>query len=514
METSKEFSRMRVVELEGVESRGEYVLPDYKGDVKKILYSRAVAEGSGRYQSAGMLESAGIVCYDIVYLDSEDRITPLSFTTDYDYSVKCADEAYLSSRESVRVENYGLRLMGPRKFSAKANLSSEVYISEAAEYSVGGNAPASEGIEMRTKEVSISTGSHASSAEQELAEELTRIEGAIVDEVEVLFSTAEPRGITVSGDRETKEVRCEIVVTALIKCRDESPYTVEDTISFREVIPASDIEGALSAEVDIHSHRVDVNPEENGVSVTTDIIASATVFGEGNTPLRIVVDCYSTERGTELDMGEFCYTEYISGGTGGEKLMHEMPRGEIGAEYVRDVLFSTATARVDSVEKNENTAIIKGAVRFGGVACEINEDGVLSYAPIKLEAPFEINVNLGVQIPDLARIIASVGASSASIELDGDLLRASCNLTAHASAYVECREPCVTFGNLTEERYGHDPSLVRVYYPLPGESLFEVAKKFHTSSLALARDNELTEQVFRQHTEPGSLAGIHALIIK
>ena len=45
METNKEFLTERVVVARGVESVGEYVLPDYLGDVRKLLLTTAVPTG-------------------------------------------------------------------------------------------------------------------------------------------------------------------------------------------------------------------------------------------------------------------------------------------------------------------------------------------------------------------------------------------------------------------------------------------------------------------------------------
>ena len=61
MEISKAYTKRRGIATECVQSTGEYVLPDYQGDVKRVLYSRARAVSSGKYQNGDSVESAGVV---------------------------------------------------------------------------------------------------------------------------------------------------------------------------------------------------------------------------------------------------------------------------------------------------------------------------------------------------------------------------------------------------------------------------------------------------------------------
>ena len=55
---------------------------------------------------------------------------------------------------------------------------------------------------------------------------------------------------------------------------------------------------------------------------------------------------------------------------------------------------------------------------------------------------------------------------------------------------------------------------VTVYYPRGGESLFDVAKKYKTTSLKIARDNDLSDQALSSFDTHDSLAGVKKLIIR
>ena len=85
MDQKREYTRQRRLHVEG-QSAQEYSLPDYQGDVKKILLQSAELMDGGRFQNGDSLDCIGSVIYKLVYLDSEGRITPVTFSSDYEMS--------------------------------------------------------------------------------------------------------------------------------------------------------------------------------------------------------------------------------------------------------------------------------------------------------------------------------------------------------------------------------------------------------------------------------------------
>lgn len=516
METSKEFVTQRTVILEGGQSSGEYVLPDYQGDVKKVLLTRACAVPSGKYKNGDVLDIVGVVTYDVVYIDSEDNITPLSFTTDYDMSLRIDDEMYVDAAVRTTISNFSLRLMGPRKFSAKAQLECECLVAERREYEVEGDTFGRDGAIARCKTVNILSGAYGKSEEREVAEEVAHIDGAIVDEVEVLLCDVECRNITAVGNDSGAEVKAEVCLTLLIKEMGEAPYTAERVLNFVADVPsdAFDEKMALTADVIVLSRRAEVNPVEDGVSIVASVILEAEVAAVGNVPLRVVSDCYSTVCECQNEVCDFPYTEHIGTRCEHERLSVEMPRESVSLEGARNILFTSATAKAASCEVDGNSVKVETIIRFSGIACEVSEDGVVTYAPIRLDVPFSDNVTYDLQIPESAKPRAHVVPTQAHIEIDTASVRPSCSMAIYTSLECERCESCVTSSTLAAEYPEADPSLVRVYYPEAGESLFEVAKRFHVSPHAIAGDNELCAEVFAAQDSPDGLNGIKYLVIK
>ena len=63
------------------------------------------------------------------------------------------------------------------------------------------------------------------------------------------------------------------------------------------------------------------------------------------------------------------------------------------------------------------------------------------------------------------------------------------------------------------EIFETDCAKITVYYPTADDTLFSVAKRFHTSPIKVARDNEITETVFASDNPTGSLSGVKRVII-
>ena len=96
------------------------------------------------------------------------------------------------------------------------------------------------------------------------------------------------------------------------------------------------------------------------------------------------------------------------------------------------------------------------------------------------------------------------------MDIDANHLKVTSSLVACVNLTADKKTRCLGASYVTDEEFERDDSVVTVYYPDASESLFEIAKKFHTSPYAIAETNRLSESVFS--SSPSSLAG--KLIIK
>lgn len=516
MQIEKEYYQDRSILRLHSESSGEYPLPDYNGDVKKVLLIKPSAVPSGKFLGDDSVEFSGIVSYSIVYLDSENNVTHTEFTTDYDIAVRVNGESYVDSDIDTEVSGFNVRLVGPRKFSAKCSLESDVHITERHSYSVDGDAFSEYEPEVATKELSVRSSCFAEGEERELAEEMFRLDGVITDEIDVLLCAADADVKSCSASGGGAELKGDVTLSVLYKNADDEIVKTDTKLPFNLGVSSDSFEGAdeVIPCVRVLSAKANVNPTDDGVSVVGSVIVQPHARALKNSSLAVITDSYLKERGCESEYRDLSYTEHICTESKEERVESTLPESEVTSEHVSDFLYASAIAHAESCELVDDKVKITGEIRFSAIACEVNEGGDKSYFTVKATVPFEQNVNVSCQTHDNVRIFCHLDVSDEKMENDNGKVLLSALLNTRVSLYSEKKQRCLGACYLTDEEYTRDPGVVTVYYPEPAESIFGVAKKFHTSVVRIAEDNSLTESVFASLHSPVSALGLKKLVIK
>ncbi len=518
MQTQNEYLLDRSIPALHSESAGEYPLPDYNGDVKRILMIKPRVIPSGKFLGDDAVEFSGVVNYDIVYLDGENNVTHADFSTDYDLSVKVLSDEYVDADISTTVAAYNVRLIGPRKFSAKCSLESNVHITERRALSVEGDA--FESYEPEVAEVSVDV-LHCSSFggdEREYAEELVRLEGAIVDEVQVLLSDVwvDVKSVTPTSEGRA-DIKGEMHFTLVYKNGDMMPEKVSRTFAYNESVSGDEIDSfqSVRAVANVLSVKSDINPDADGVAIVVSTILEPVLKCMKNEPLVVVKDAYLKERGTRAEYGDFNYTEFICSESADDDFGVRVALADMNDMSANcSFIHTEATPRVDLCEIVDNKVKISGEIRFSAIACEVNDKGEKNYVAVKHNAPFEQFININCQIHENMYPECSIYTYDTSIDIDGDSVYLSCSLRSSVSIVARRRQRCLGGAYLTDEEYSDDNSVITVYYPEEGESVFGIAKRFHTSVRTIAEDNMLSESVVATSDTSILTHGIKKLIIK
>lgn len=516
MKNEKEFLTDKSFNSLYSESVGEYSLPDYHTDVKKLLLIKARAVPSGKFINSDSIEFSGAVNYDIVYLDSDNRVTGCTFSTDYEVAVKCSSENVKDADADTRVGNFSIRLLGPRRFTAKASLTSCVHITEEAQYEISGDAFDGRDPEMLKKCAMVRRAVFGEGASAEYTDTIAELDGVIADECEVIAVTAEPRVTSFSRNEVGVDYQGEVNLSALMNTGTDTPVLYKKTVPVSGSVECEGIDQDTEVTVSlwVSAASVTVQPGEDGVTLVGTLSTSVKVRGFGNEKVELITDLYRTDVPTQNEYSDFSYTEHIASRREWVNFSETRTRSEEGSENIRNYVMSIAEARVDSAEPSEDGVKIKGEIKFSGVACEVFEDGSLGYSSAKYSVPFEQNVNLGCQLPEGSHIMCTTECKDTSVTLDNSKIFFDCRLCLDITADVQRRVSCVSSSSVSGDRYEKCGSVVTVYYPEAGETLFGIAKRYHTSVESVAQDNALSESVFNDLTSPILSAGVKRLIIK
>ena len=516
MQTEKEYLIGREINSLRCESVGEYSLPDYNGDVKKLLLVKAKAFPTGKFVGEDALEFSGTVGYEIVYLDAENSLTHAEFSTDYEAAVKISAESYVDSDVKTNVLGCNVRLVGPRKLMVKCSLDNDVYVSEKRAYRIEGDAFMEYEPEVLGAVAEISTPFFTSGEMRELSEEMVSIEGAIAEEVQMLLSDARFDLISLDADGDKVSVNGTVTVGTLLKNSDQPPRFITKQIPYSEELSLEDADGLemLDARLEIGGMKGNVTPTEDGVSVSVTLSVAPRVIGKRNCSLDVITDAYVKERGSLNEYSEFGYNEHICTQSKEESLEFRLPLSELGIEGGADVVYAEAQARVEGCDILDNGVLVKGEIRFSGIAMHENGGEEPNYYPVRFSVQYTQNVNMNCQIHENMRAYCVTNASDPKIYFDENNVYANVDVTSFVTLSAQKRQRCLGASYLTDEEYSGDASVVTVYYPDASESLFTIAKKFHTSVGEIAVSNKLTESAFASSDAPLGMHGVKKLLIK
>ena len=489
----------RVTDLR-CECSAEISLPDYNTDVRKILYFTATPHHVSSFASADALECSGEVTFDVVYLDFEGVISSASFSGDYNFKVKCDTEGYRDSLVETRLDNLSLRLMSPRKISAKATLDSNVLIlSEAALVLEGDALDASLDPQLEHSFAMVRKTSITPPEEREYAESLCRFEGKTVDDVQLLHLYAKPKIERLSTDGEGCELNGSILVEALIKT-DEAPlYKLEKKLDLSQRIDLNEVstDADLYAHLDVLSSSVAVRGDESGVELALDLICETRIVCEENQRLELVLDSYLCSCDVENTYYDFPFEEYLCKIHDEQEISEKIPFDSLGVGKLRDLVFTTAVLRIKSKSIDGDNLLIEGEILVSSIANEINDESLIETIPLKFSREFAKNVNLTYQNSEKSDIFVDIDLQDLSVNID-----ANC-ICLRGKMQIECA--LAERKNLTilkastivpNSDFVHNPSRIEVYYPVAGENLYSIAKSHHTTVKKIAADNPDAAEVF------------------
>lgn len=492
MNSEREFVRTIVRPDAIAESSGEYVMPDYQSDVRKILFSEAEIRPAGKFPCEDEVEFTGIVVYNVIYSDAEGKISGISFNSDYRLTVKLPNDNIENVFCEPRITNFALRLLSPRKLSAKCSVCASVRMNERQTFNVSGDAVEQKTLEKLERSVNLRVSSSSATGEREIAEEIKKLEGAIEDEVKVIYIKAVPASASARLNGEEATVGCRIKISALIENGDDSIFLAEKTVDIEQTLSYEGADGdtKLIPTILITSERANVRADEDGCTVIADVICEITVRGEGNTPVAIMSDAYLTDRPTANSYSDYKYSEIFDVLELNERHSAEINRSEIEEGLLREIPFVKAEPRLESVNVENGVAAVRGEVKYSGIASETNDDGSVSYSPIKYTAPFEKNVNLNCQKSDNLTVDARLYSFEADANIDANKIYLSSLLGVTLVASEDkCERILTECSAIDGEKYESAGACVTVYYPDDTETLFEVAKRFHVSLDRLAENN-------------------------
>ena len=498
-----------------VETGCEYSFPDYMGDIKKILSCRARCRDIGKLTADGALEVNGVVEYEVLYADSENKLTAISTSSDYTVSAPINEDTFRDSSVEGRVSSFSMRVTGPRKLSMRASVDNEVTLTHSASVAVLGDALNGENpSETDTRVIKIEDFIYGDVLEREYAEEAERLPGLAGEEIEIIAAGGDVRITEATATDGGAEFKGEIILYAIVKAPNEPPFRISKVIPISEAV---EIAGALREmpiipKAEVTSVSFGLNDDGDDKVIVANAIISLSANAVTNEEVEVITDAYLIDMETKAEYSNFNYETLSEIKRESIEVAERVPISSIVGDNIRGLVSSVAEISDVVATAVGKTAKIAGKIMLAMVACEINDDNSVGYIPIKHSFEFEENVNLSSQISDNSVVRCTLSHPDASALIDGDEIDVRCSFSASVSVNLSSSANRLDSLEVVGELDGGRSASVSVYYPTAGDTLFSVAKRYHKPLAAVAEANALLDSVSLTEAK-GSPLGKNKLFI-
>lgn len=467
---------------------GEHTLPDYMPPIRRMVALRASVLPEGTFLSPNAsgtsLEAAGTVAYSLIYTDDEGKLTGVSLTSDYSANTALPSDVSEISVHTA-AENSTCRVLAPRKVSLRSRLVSEVsaFRSVSLGETVQGKLTAADEMCMERLPLEYRSAKRLQGVCKGL-----RTEGVLATVHDPIRPVYCDGHVTVKSARAVGDgviLKGTVAVSCLASHEGvsaEKPVRFEREEEFEERL---EIPGCGEGDLSVgygRSVSLVLNTDEGADGsreISYEMVFDLEATAIRNQVMVATTDLYSTARRMDCaySTGESLYGErsVMASVTVSEALPY---KGSSGAACI-DV---STRAEIGRKEWKSGKLHLDGVAVFNAVfAGEGGEFFGEEYC-----VPFRYSCD-GVSGDGYAEVRCSCGSQNARVDGDKILLGAEVffAITVFGRETVSVVSAVTPGDALGRE----DRATIRVYYPVSGETLWQIGKRYHKSCRDLAEEN-------------------------
>lgn len=457
------------------EVSGEYTLPDYQPEIRRLLFVEPVVLPPAKYIGGANAEFNGTVEYQMTYVGSDGGLYTAPLSGEYGFSVPLEQVGDFDLNEGVVAmattvcENLTTRVSAPRRLSIRCRLRSHAraYGRMPMEETYGGMAEP-EGVQRLWGEA-----------------QNMRIVSGVSDRVnlseEVSVTAEDSRVISADATAFVSDVRPaegivgavgELMLRMMIAREDGSVEQLTRRLPFEGEVELEEMTADALCRVSGVVSDLTVNVEEGRILCDIGLLLEAR--GMCNDSLRYTADLYSTDRVCDCEFREYALPVALKCENGNVSQSERIPLSQINFPEGASIADVRGSVRFDGCAAADGKYVLTGESRYL-LLCQ--RDGEYSVTELTLPLRYETEGVKGepVCFDALGDVI------SCRARVDGENL----NLDAELSVVADFSgvEPIRA---LSEARFGEKydcrGNRIVVYYPTPDDTAWSVAKKYHVPS--------------------------------
>ncbi len=503
------------------ETSGDFILPDYLPEMRKVLRVDTRLIPVGNYQNGDKTEFAGTAMHTLVYTDPKGEIAAVPLDSDYVYKV--ASPIGLANHSAIdEVEHVLCRPQGPRKLQIKTKIRSIVSSSSTASLpNPIADLPVSIPPSSLEKLHITMPGLHllsGSSGDLHTADSVA-VDGITPDALRMLWCFGD---IYLSEVRATNDgvlATGEVWVHAMATSEGATPFSISRRIPFEELIPIDGVNSAYTALARGCVLSIDNEIVEDGaggsiINMDIDYLLFAEAFVNKETLL--TKDVFSTICPMELQKKEHALLSMVYAKNGNFTVTSSTPY-ENGEEPISSILDATARVLRSSCELSRGKATIAGDYEVCLLCVGNNEDGSSAYSSHVETLPFRIQIDLPSSVLPDDYVAFHVKPIACHAQIDREDINISTEFATEIQitrkCHIELPEEALLAPEFSHDGEKIEESVLTAYYPTSSDSLWSVCKKYGKHLSPVMESNAIPTEVLEDPSNPFFLDGYASILM-
>ena len=487
------------------EQGGDFILPDFLPDIKQILHLRARPKYTGKYISGDKLEYEGEIIYSIIYLAEDDTIRSVAFANTYE---KTVDIPGIDSN-SVIVINPSItqtswRLPNPHKINIKIKLliDLKVLAKQCIEPHINGKHSIEDEInlERNTSDITVmnvfttDTNDITVSDTLELEGTYPQIKSILQCDADMYIYEAKtmPDKVLYKGDA---------IINCLYESDDGNYISVSKRIPISQIVDIYGVsdsgDWSCSVNAFTESLRAELMPNSYGETrnIAVELTYTTSVMAIFNDSVSVTKDIYSTEyectaNHTRLDVTCLNRSYNMNFSVNASKA-----RTECNAEAAVNVICNDVLLSVDNVtlDKSRAKLILEGTADIT-VISEMN-GAENRFAGIRFTSPVKCELD-GASVDPNFEYICNASVINNRGRLDTNNVYIDFEVAVNMIVLGKSVTDVIETVNLDRDHklYVEGRPPLTLYYPRRDELLWDIAKRYRTTSQAIMTANNLPDR--------------------
>ncbi|MBR2952520.1 MAG: LysM peptidoglycan-binding domain-containing protein [Clostridia bacterium] len=497
------------------ESVGEYTLPDYLPEIRKLLRIETKLLPTGQFMGNGKAEFTGSTVHTLLYSDENGKLSSAVLNGDYRFAVPLTAENEIQIMAESRIDRVSHRLSGPRRIGIRTAIVSDVRFvvdecvsmaqAENSDYSyenLTGRCTVSDLYRIVCEDLHYSDSYRFDAARADAVR-------PIASDASVFMKDCRPQadGVYCAGEIWVK------LLYGIGEGENELTDVLWRKIPFDTVVP---FEKALDyAVINGKCTALDASVSDDGLGsceVLFDLQLALEGEGGVNREVSFVKDMYAHGAACRAEARELSAFRFLGALTQNFSVSGSSAENPVAGARAVDC---AVTVLPLTLERED------GKIRAIG---EAKAEAILLYPAFEAESAryeraeflFPIRMELdGKQFSENAQYRCHAEFLGGQLRIDGENLRVDGEVALTLSALEEEKisvltavEPIGTDTAANESR-----ECIIVAYPDSGETLWSVAKRYQTDLAALATRNRIPERFIGEPDAPSSIDGVTSIII-